>query len=198
MHNLHKYRMSNQRRHRTLNPLRVQVRCASPVRSEDMKLRHILASILLTLSTANGEQLYHYLIRFHCYDGWWLEIRPDGSGRIGYGASPQHSAKIKPSTFDLPSTRRELETGLLPTKPTNAICVAVSFPEPEQTSVTSRYSIATGYIGSLFEIARDSINTNYVSKDFTEIWIQKKPEIICEPAGGAYVAPEAGAPPAHP
>jgi len=104
--------------------------------------------------------------------GWWLRIRPDGSGYLDYGESPADGARIAPGKLNFPAAYNTTAR-LVSREPEGSHCFAVAFPRADEIRVMSYYLNDATVAAELFASALRHA-TPYEAESFKRI-LQSKP-----------------------
>ena len=116
----------------------------------------------LTMTTASKEQtpgdpeIVEVSI-FHVSTGWHLNIRPDGSGLVGYGSSGSDFAPFDQHTFDFAAVRDRL-LALSVAERGNTSDIPVAFHQAGVTSTRCRYVSDEETVNLLFVKAIERAN----------------------------------------
>ncbi len=118
--------------------------------------------------------------------GWWLDIKPDGSGRYGFGSSFAHSAYFASGTFRFDEIHNKLSATIF--KDGNIReHFSVGLQKKGDTRTVGSYSKDKDLIRELFELAHKNSGVRYLTQTNTvkvkirpseylnKLWLEKPP-----------------------
>jgi hypothetical protein len=118
--------------------------------------------------------------------GWWLDIKPDGSGQYGYGNSFPHSAFFASGTFKFNEIFNKLSATTFEGGNIREHC-AVCLQKKADTKTVGNYTKDKDLIRELFELAHKNSGVRHLTQTNTvkvevrpndylnKLWLEKPP-----------------------
>ena len=114
--------------------------------------------------------------------GWLLDIKPDGSGKYGFGSSFFHFAYFATGTFNFDEIFNELSATTFKDGNISEYC-SVAFPKKGDTRTMGVYTKDKDLIRNLFELAHkndltqvDTVRVKVLPDDhLNKLWSEKPP-----------------------
>ena len=118
--------------------------------------------------------------------GWWLDIKPDGSGQYGYGSSFPQSAYFASGTFRFKEIFNKLSATTFKDGNISEHC-SIGLPKKGDTNTVGVYSKDKDLIRELFELAHKNSGVRYLTHTNTvkvevrpneylsKIWLENPP-----------------------
>lgn len=105
---------------------------------------------------------------------WWLTIRQNGSGRLGYGSSGTVSGKFTNKTFDVASLASELTIGSTTNQPTvDSFYVRVGRPDGD--TIASFWTTNIVFVTALLSRANDGLEDSSMNAGVKSMWDKARP-----------------------
>ena len=143
----------------------------SPVQSASPPNTRSHPAVAATTGQAQATQAVHIFTP----TGWWLIIKNDGAGRIGYGSTFGDDAPFPSGTFDWPHVRDALVSNLRTTGSISSdFGVTWEHTPPEDVSF-SQYTANKPLMRELFEKAKSHISRPMLSGKLNTLWHERPP-----------------------
>jgi hypothetical protein len=98
--------------------------------------------------------------------GWWIDIKPDGSGKYGFGSSFSDSAYFESDTFRFDEIFNKLSETTFEDGNIREYC-AVSLPKKGDSGTAGVYTKDKELIRKIFELAHKNSGVRYLTQTNT-------------------------------
>jgi hypothetical protein len=136
-------------------------------------LAQCVSAQMISASVGTNDYIF---IRLHSsHSAWWLTVRPNGSGLIGYGSSGTDSGNFTNNTFDVRVLDAMLRVGATTNQQARE-SFSILVTKPNGDTIVSLWTTNTDLAVSLMCRAHDGLADSRMNDRIRTLWDGHKPE----------------------